>query len=99
MLRVFLIFCFLSFFSLSIGYGQSDPKQEVPALDGKKKNGIETKNTKEIKSVSTSSPKGAKPAKISSAARPTTIRPNQPVNTRKVPVKGKPSNTGKPSGN
>jgi hypothetical protein len=101
MFRVVFIFCALTFSALSFVYGQSDPAKEVPSQEtqkGKANNAADTKNSRGIKSVPTTNPGGAKPGKISSAARPSTIRPNQPINTGKPPVKGKPANTGKPPG-
>jgi hypothetical protein len=101
MFRIVFIFCVLTFSALSFVYGQSDPAKEVPSSAAQKDKAntiVDTKNTRDIKTVPTTTPGGAKPAKISSAARPSTIRPNQPVNTGKPPVKGKPASTGKPPG-
>jgi hypothetical protein len=101
MFRVVLIFCVLTFSKLSFVYGQSDPAKEVSSQDthkSKADNVTDNKNSRGIKSVPSTNPGGAKPGKISSAARPSTIRPNQPINTGKPPVKGKPANTGKPPG-
>jgi len=78
----------------------------VPASEQKKgtdKNISDANNAREIKAVPNTNANGAKPAKISSAARPSSIRPNQPVNAgkapAKAPAKGKPANAGKPPGN
>lgn len=58
----------------------------------------EKKPEKEIKNVPATGAK-SKPAKISSAARPGSLKPNQPVQHGKPPAKGKPQGTGKPKGN
>lgn len=87
-------------------YGQDVPAKEKSNTDKKEienkkeidKNAIDKKEVKKIKNVPAAENK-SKPAKIQSAARPGSIKPNQPVQTGKPPVKGKPPGTGKPNGN
>lgn len=86
-----------------MAYGQDEPVQKKPTQEQVKS------GNKEIKNVPATEAK-SKPGKISSAARPSSIRPNQPgatgkpnnsgnpKKTVKPPARGKPAGVGKPPG-
>jgi hypothetical protein len=82
-----LVFCL---FGVASAFGQDKPDPEKPAKQEQKQ--------KEIKNVPAAGSK-AKPAKITSSARPKAVKPNQPVQRGKPPAKGKPPGAGKPGGN
>lgn len=94
MVRKFALLVAVFIVGIACVFGQEavpkEKEKEKPAQEGIEK--------KEIKNVPSTESK-AKPAKISSAARPSSVKPNQPVPKGKPPAKGKPQGTGKPNGN
>ncbi|MCU0396588.1 MAG: hypothetical protein MUC73_00665 [Cyclobacteriaceae bacterium] len=103
MARIILIsLLFMVFLSFKV-FGQDETVQKKPDQSQVKS------GKKEIKNVPATETK-AKPGKISSAARPSSIKPNQPgttgkpnnsgnpKNTVKPPARGKPASVGKPPG-
>ena len=90
MVRRFTLLVAIFVAGVTYAFGQEVPPKEKPIQEEYEK--------KEIKNVPATESK-AKPAKISSAARPSSIKPNQPVPKGRPPAKGKPQGTGKPNGN
>jgi hypothetical protein len=83
------------FVGMAVAFAQADPAKEEPVQS---KPTQEKQSNEKIKNVPAAEAK-PKPSKISSGARPGSIRSKQPVQPGKPPVKGKPPGTGKPGGN
>jgi hypothetical protein len=88
MKRVYIIITFFCLFAF-LTHGQSTSERSQPVKENADK--------KEIKNVPSADVK-SKPARISSAARPSGIRPNQSGKIGKPEGTGKPEGVGKPEG-